>query len=243
MDLENEFMFQFQVYLLMNKEAKGYRHTQLKEEEVAYDAAKEMYEYPVRLVLMIQQLNSFLLSIESSLLSLFSLGVALLTGNIKILFLVIHGEDWVSYNNVIHGEDLLDALGLWLSIYTNPYNSRHMVLVFILVIGHVFGGGGGILLGSEVLNIVASYFLYLPQLACMFIWSLFLERFFFALGTNQIVQHYKKWFISFVQIFVIIYDIVTFINHTCIYLPSKTNSNNGLSHPILKTKLYMYGQN
>ena len=29
------------------------------------------------------------------------------------------------------------------------------------------------------------------------------------------VQHYKKWFISFVQIFVIIYDIVTFINHTC----------------------------
>ncbi|KAL5665926.1 hypothetical protein ACJX0J_026034, partial [Zea mays] len=81
----------------------------------------------------------------------------------------------------------------------------------ILVIGHVFGG-------DPVLNIVASYFLYLPQLACMFIWSLFLERFFFALGTNQIVQHYKKWFISFVQIFVIIYDIVTFINHTCIHL-------------------------
>ncbi|KAL5668570.1 hypothetical protein ACJX0J_020791, partial [Zea mays] len=47
------FMFQFQVYLLMNKEAKGYRHKrvlkqQLKEEEVAYDAAKEISQYNLK---------------------------------------------------------------------------------------------------------------------------------------------------------------------------------------------------
>ncbi|KAL5671670.1 hypothetical protein ACJX0J_015976, partial [Zea mays] len=35
------FMFQFQVYLLMNKEAKGYKH----KEDVAYDAAKEISLY------------------------------------------------------------------------------------------------------------------------------------------------------------------------------------------------------
>ncbi|KAL5657926.1 hypothetical protein ACJX0J_031089, partial [Zea mays] len=38
------FMFQFQVYLLMNKEAKGYRH------KVAYDAAKEVKQLICELI-------------------------------------------------------------------------------------------------------------------------------------------------------------------------------------------------